>query len=679
MKDEPVYNLYQYTLDDVMNDSVKAYGHSAVQELFDEADKAGIPPGSLPAEAAVALIIWGYITHELYEMILRCKKYSSTSDEDGVHSIDEAVAYWIGEGQETGSKTNGYLLYRLSEEGGELFDQKLLGGQSRTNKNILKLFKETSLQLAFDGTCGQNDSILRTLTMLTNKIIAQMTVPLIQHLIYNLMRNDGPRVALYAKAVVPLLAPCNPETFQFLNEKLLTTKYGINEIDDIIAYLQSSYSCLGLKCDDIGVLQDYSAPQCEDRKIIVPVGNYKPSTAVREVSFSVILSYFIFYQLDLTQICTIRALDQYADIDHDIRFIEIMMMNENSAKAALDVYKFGKHSIVMESNERFTLSLRDLVLSSRKIVPAKNAVALQNTDDWVESLLKSPDLGASFDQNRALVASALKYEVLFFAALERLYDAAAGCNSQDANRLYRARKDWDIAAAMIIGPSSETNPDGNLMYELAALHCDTFNVCNSKQESKINVELEELLFGGSYLLKGKGMSCDGVQSYADQISGLLKVRSTFASSEIRCFYYLTLYTFSYAPKASLIQATLYYAIQNRKLQPNTDNPSLAVGHAISRAILPFVDEVDEAAAVIIKENLAFEFTTKPVKDGPDAVFDAFRNSIVKMGVDCKWVGYLDSGKNVCPPEEEESSRSSRTRLHSFSYVVIAIFTIWWSF
>ncbi len=284
MKEEPVYNLYQFTLGDEL------YAHNIVLRLFDDFDNFNSSHETLPAEAAVALVIWGTIVHELYETIFRCSIFDSTTDRDGVHSIDEAVAYWIGEGQETGSETNGFLMYRLAEEGAELFGQKQDGNQSPTNKNVLKLFKEIALHLAFEEACIESVRKHSTLTLIqsiTNRLLAQMTIPLIQHLIYNLKRNDRLRVKIYAQSVVPLLGSCTPEIYNFLKRKLVVAKdYAVAEVDEIIGYLQSSYSCLGLKCNDIGKLQDFSIPPCLDRNEINSFGGFTATTDVHEVSSS---------------------------------------------------------------------------------------------------------------------------------------------------------------------------------------------------------------------------------------------------------------------------------------------------------------------------------------------------------------------------------------------------------
>jgi hypothetical protein len=454
---------------------------------------------------------------------------------------------------------------------------------------------------------------------------------LIQHLIYNLKKNDRGRVKIYGHAVVPLLAPCRPRTFEYLKRKLIDTSYEVGEIDTIIGELQSSYYCLGLKCRDVGNLQELTAPLCVDRKEFSPLARYKPTTDVRE----------------------------YSDIHFDIRFIDIMMQ-QGVKEAAMNVYKFGKHSIVTERNERRYLPLRELaVTKGLKIVPSFNKFQnyynrekLDAVDDLVRLNLNSHVTQGSLDQERTLVVSAMKYEIMHFAALQKLYDAADGCNSLDDNRYFRAKREWDTAAAMVIGQTQhdvDYENYGDLLYELSAMQCKTFNACDPKTgEAKINQRIEESFYAGSYLLKRK--SCKSVKMYADAIEKLLMV--------------------------SLIQATLSHAIQNSELPKGTDDPSLAQGFIISRSILPYIDAVDTDAATIIKDNLDFHFGQKPIDYDPDAVFSAFTVAISKMDLDCRDVGYLDSGRSVCGSGESRSSGTRTTVKSMLAFTILSSVAIY---
>ncbi len=208
------------------------------------------------------------------------------------------------------------------------------------------------------------------------------------------------------------------------------------------------------------------------------------------------------------------------------------MMTQGSKQAASDTYKFGKHSFITENNKRRTLSLRELAITEgREVVPSYEVFqkyyeisGLRDTNALIEcyfNLHSQCDLG-SLEQNTAIVTSALKYEVLYFAALQNLYDAVNGCNSFDNNRFFQARRKWDSAAAMIIG-ATDSKSNGTLIYKLIASQCAEFNMCDAMTgESAINKKIEDSLNAGSYLLRFR--SCENVNTYALNIEMLLKVR-----------------------------------------------------------------------------------------------------------------------------------------------------------
>ena len=140
------------------------------------------------------------------------------------------------------------------------------------------------MQVSFENGCSSKPFVATNLRQVVHKIVSQMTVPLIQHLISNLLSNDRERVKLYSHAFIPLIAGCKTSTYEYLKDKLLSPLYDyhISESKDIVAKIQESYSCLGLTCNDIGDM-DVSEVECTDRDIHQAMAGYKPTTDVREV------------------------------------------------------------------------------------------------------------------------------------------------------------------------------------------------------------------------------------------------------------------------------------------------------------------------------------------------------------------------------------------------------------
>lgn len=285
MADEPLFNMFLYTLRDDDGNfkqiDAREYANSYVEYAFQNlgTDK------TLPAEAAVALNVWMEIVHQLYSALFLCEQ-KELRDEEGIQSMDIAAAYWIGEGLDSEDGTKGHLLYALSEDMGARFNM-MEGGQSRTNRNVLRLFNEAKTALALPNACSENPITYTTLRHTVNKIVSVISVPLIQSLIHYLRANDVERVKLYGHAVVPLIAGCNQPTFEYLRDRLLTGNYNAIEIEKIVDKIRSVYSCLGLKCDDIGIYASEAsdeAPSCIDEGTRVNLAGYTPANDVSDVS-----------------------------------------------------------------------------------------------------------------------------------------------------------------------------------------------------------------------------------------------------------------------------------------------------------------------------------------------------------------------------------------------------------
>lgn len=283
MAGEPLYNIFQYAMLDhkaqFLGSDVGLYADFFVNEYFQSSNR---DVQLLAAEAVVVYNVWMYLAHELYETLHLCKN-KTLVDMDGIHSIDEAVAYWIGDGQVAGDAEQGHLLYALAEQMGDRFgvDES---GQSRTNTNILRLFNQAKLELSLPTACTDNPETFPRLFQIINKIISWMTVPLVQGLIHSMRENDKERVKLYARGVIPMVSVCSNATYTDLSRQLFNAEYNVVELDNIIAHLETAYECLGITCDDVGVHVSQTTQTCEDTPVLSPLAGYIPETDVRSVS-----------------------------------------------------------------------------------------------------------------------------------------------------------------------------------------------------------------------------------------------------------------------------------------------------------------------------------------------------------------------------------------------------------
>ena len=644
MMSEPIFNLYRFTLQDSYGDGVlETYAHNLVMSFFDDVNEStSISDKTLPAEAAVAMNLWSYIMHKLQVAVNLCSTGETLIGVDGVHLLDEVAAYWIGSEQETGSSNMGHSLYNLAEKSGKEFGQ-VGSDQSRVNRNVLKLLKEASMQVTFENGCSVNPFVATNLRHAIHKIVSQMTVPLIQHLILNLVANDRGRVKLYSYALIPLIAGCKDSTYTYLREKLLSplNEYHVSETKDIIAKIQDAYSCLGLSCNDIGDITS-SEVQCTDRGSHQAMAGYKPMSDVREVSYRLYLCIQA-HGINMKEILKFPITPffiQFSDIDLDIRYMEVLMLMK-AFDAARDVYTYGKHALVRLNNREETLSLRSLAISTgREKVPSfklferyYSRSGLNYADSLINDIFTRPPGVSSNEQKTALVINALQYEVLFMAALQSMYEAIEGCKSSNKNRLLSAVNEWDKAAAFLIGSmegyQAEGSHDGYLLHNLARRMCQHFNTCDEYGNAIVNEEIESLLYAGSFSLKSQ--SCGVLKDFVTKIEGHLLV--------------------------PLFQASLYASERNSKLTVATTDPMLASGYIYSRSILPYIDDVDSASAALVNKNLAFQFVTKPVMDGVAEVYDAFRQALAKMPfTGCKEIGRSSVGnQGLCPNDESSAN------------------------
>jgi len=142
MSEDLPYNTFRYALQDDYGyydgAPVEQYANSFVERAFENT----LAP-TLAVEAIVALNIWMAVVHELYAQVKLCRNQAnvavgrSSESSNIVLPVDIAAAYYIGDGQQTGSSEIGHLLYRLAEESGELFGQDIMG-EAEINTKIIR-------------------------------------------------------------------------------------------------------------------------------------------------------------------------------------------------------------------------------------------------------------------------------------------------------------------------------------------------------------------------------------------------------------------------------------------------------------------------------------------------------------------------------------------------------------
>jgi hypothetical protein len=592
MKSNPIQQISVYALQDdsgkFMGKDASQFADTIVQKMF---EASGTSKSTLAVEAAVALNIWMELTNDLFQLVAKCRDEEINSAE-GEKIVDGAVAYWVGGGQSSKSRDSGYLLYALAESVGGYFTVNSAINQARTNTNILRLFNAAKDELATETVCTSDRALARQLRRIVDKIVTLMIVVNVQALIhYLLVNNERDRVFIYSHAVVPLVAGCSPQTFMYLKEKLLDNKYTDDDLDDIITAIRSTFSCFGIRCDDVGIHFSEQPTVCADPSPTTTLADYKPSSDVQE----------------------------YAKLDLDILELDILM-RQRAYEAAYELYLFGKHASLGSSSDDVSISLADLATSvNRSKVPEYSSYVRYFSSDsqYANTLVRSAldSSGRTDLQRRVQVLGISMYMITYVSILQAMQEAREACLSTgEVQRNGVSITRWDQAAALIIGylegAKKGGSSEGRFFWSLSKRYCTEFNTCSVEEtsSSRINDKITTYLFTGrSAVLDG---SCDELDTTANDTSSLLL--------------------------AAIFQGL--FSAANKLSQRNTENKEEIQSEAFiyAQILVPLIMGKDENTANTIKDN--FPFQGQALRQGLNPVVSALINSMSTLGVKCQYVG-----------------------------------------
>lgn len=625
MKNNPVYQVAVYALRDengqYLGTNASQYADSVVREMLIKGAASKTP---LAAEAAVALNLWMELANELFDTVANCKNQTLT-DDDGIHSIDEAAAYWIGDGQIAGDSEKGHLLYALAEKMGDYFNINT-AGQSRTNINILRLFYHAKMEVSLANACVNNQDTAARVRHIVDQIVSLMVVVNVQALIhYLLVSNERDRVRIYAHAFVPLVAGCNPLAFTYLKAKLLDGPYSEVDVGNITSTIRTTFPCFSIKCDDIGIHSSEAPSACSDPNPLSPLAGYRPANDISE----------------------------YSKLDLDILELDILMQMQ-AYDAAQDLYSYGKHATMGAIADGTALSLADLATTSgRSVVPEFDAFKRyygnngKYADTMVQgALVQSSTMTAT--QRRVVVTGASQYMIMYMAALQAMHEAIGTCVSSGTDRGSSSAKSWDRVAALIIGHLEGINDGGStqglLLWALSKKYCNEFGTCSKYNgvATMTNDKIATLLYSGrGAVLSG---SCDELRKATNSLAPLLLV--------------------------PLLQASLSSTITLAQGSSKDTELIQAEAYVYAQALLPLIANIDQSSADTIKTN--FPLQGQAIRDGVKTVASAFTKVIAGLNVKCEDIG-SNSEINSCTGEV--NSKSSTQKLFMSIGIILGIVTL----
>lgn len=204
-----------------------------------------------------------YVIRELEDAIFDCGQPCDGDgcNDDAVHALDEAVAFYTGSLEGSDGDGGGVLMYALADKRAANFktagpNGNEISGKSKINYDIFKEFGLMQDKLAQNDCTGAR----------TNKErIAQLIfVPLVQgtlryaHIVdtdleaTNKAKAEG---ATFAAAVLPVVAACNDQDAETIYQNM---KVGANEMNGAPDFqkvkkaFEDNYECMGITCGDIG-------------------------------------------------------------------------------------------------------------------------------------------------------------------------------------------------------------------------------------------------------------------------------------------------------------------------------------------------------------------------------------------------------------------------------------------
>ena len=237
--------------------------------------------------------VWMYTIREFEDAIDDCKLCTSNCNEfsdsvgktgqyNAVHAWDEGVAFYTGSlaGTTADHESRGQMVFALAEKRCENFGTcHIRGGLSQVNTELFKLFAEGRDKLHYTGSSTCDDARL-----ILDDIIRLMTVPLVQGTLRYAWKvgktngafNDASEVtaknhaegATFAQALLPLVHHCDAAAAKVVSDNMkfdgqtFASGGGITGTKPdtlaVKAALESTYSCLGITCEQVGALSPYN-------------------------------------------------------------------------------------------------------------------------------------------------------------------------------------------------------------------------------------------------------------------------------------------------------------------------------------------------------------------------------------------------------------------------------------
>mmetsp|Transcript_33005 Transcript_33005/g.76042 ORF Transcript_33005/g.76042 Transcript_33005/m.76042 type:complete len:673 (-) Transcript_33005:78-2096(-) len=604
------------------------------------------------ARGSIALHVWMFVAHLLYEVADSCGSNLVARDVDqsgdgGLHAVDEVAAFYIGDNQKIGDHESGESLYNLAEKGRQYFGTTK-EGQAKVNYQVITLLRQMKDIIKYSDGCKSSNNISTKNDIMTNadQILKLMTIPLVQMLIHNMYeyvafeskaKKSELLIETFAKALLPQISTCSPSTYEFLVSNLYDAEdeqnFMSSNFNDIVAALQKMYKCLGFTCAEVGsyILHGTAEAEteCNDMQPGKHIVTYAPKSDIRDHSL---------IDLDILQMKMLMEVDAFDAAKH----IFIYGRNSFSKYSSFfyrSIFNIGSSSV--SSNSPFGPIFEDYYEGP----DYGNQIAMRALNKKIGGVMDN--------QMRAIVIESSNFIIFFGYILGLIWDVVRDCQSHKTS-VSSMEHTWDRAVAFYAGSlenkGSENNQDGQLLYHAANRLCPNFGTCNSEEGRKGNSLLNDKIMAG--FLEGRDLigteDCVGLDRIA---------RKTILPAMLAVLIQATLAAAFYATNAPSNSSSGLY----------TENV-VAEAYVYASALVPLVHQVDRNSADLLVRNMIeplgiTEEEGEPMPDGYVAIFSAFEKVILSefetlWGMDCNLIGTFVDVYRDDSPESSMCSLSS---------------------
>merc|ERR1719387_2349329 len=272
MSTEKWWNVYKNFWGD--DNYADTYAMAALDGTGVMVGRSDVMRGELVKKGIAYQAVWMYVLHEFEDAIFDClagnifDNEASNAAGDSPHAWDEGWAFYAGSLEGTDGSGSGQMIHQLPEERCKDFGTCCDGreGPAKANARALK-HARIGRNKILSGDCF-------TVVEDFDDIVDQMTVPLIQGMLKYAFKADPANDQgsctdgdcdkewaegwAFAAAVLPRLHFCSYEVADMVRANLDVANAAPMK-DGFAAlkfHVETTYDCLGLKCEDVGELQN---------------------------------------------------------------------------------------------------------------------------------------------------------------------------------------------------------------------------------------------------------------------------------------------------------------------------------------------------------------------------------------------------------------------------------------